>query len=141
MKSRIIVSVVGVPLLFYVVLWAPEWVMVVALGILSGFAAGELMECVGTKGTSLLLCRLTVYCATWAVLCAAYYPQWVLLTLTVYCLAAFAIAVWKGGTVKFAQLMAGVFSAIGLPYTIPAFLRMTPPATGAICCCPSSSAL
>ena len=53
MKSRILVAVVGVPVLAWVVLAAPTLVMMAALCLLSGIAAGELMKCVGVKGKSL----------------------------------------------------------------------------------------
>ena len=92
MRSRILVSVVGVPVLLYVVLLAPEWVMAVALAILSGIAAGEMMECVGLLQNSRFLSRITVYAAVWTPLCAAFLPQWRGLSLLVYYLLAFAVA-------------------------------------------------
>ena len=92
MKSRILVSVVGVPLLLYVVLFAPEWVTAVALAILSGIAAGELLECVGLLKESRFLSRITVYAAVWTPLCAAFLPQWRGLSLLIYYLLAFAVA-------------------------------------------------
>ena len=41
MKSRILVAVVGVPVLVWVVLWAPMLVMMAALALLAGIAAHE----------------------------------------------------------------------------------------------------
>ena len=46
MKSRILVSVVGVPLILAVVLWAPIGIMAGFLAGLSAIAAWELMRCV-----------------------------------------------------------------------------------------------
>ena len=115
MKSRILVSVVGVPLLLYVVLFAPEWVTAVALAILSGIAAGELLECVGLLKESRFLSRITVYAAVWTPLCAAFLPQWRGLSLLIYYLLAFAVAVYRAGEIKFAQLMAALFGGVLIP--------------------------
>ena len=122
MKSRILVSVVGVPLLLYVVLFAPEWVTAVALAILSGIAAGELLECVGLLKESRFLSRITVYAAVWTPLCAAFLPQWRGLSLLIYYLLAFAVAVYRAGEIKFAQLMAALFGGLLIPYSFSAFL-------------------
>ena len=124
LQSRVLVSVIGVPVLLYVVLWAPEWVMVCALAALSGVAAYELMACVGAMGTCRGLCRLTVSMATWVVLSTAYLETWLLPSLTLYVLLACAVAVWKAGTVTFAQLMAGIFAVTAIPYAFSAFLRI-----------------
>ena len=47
LQSRILVAVVGVPLLLYVVLAAPSWVMLAALCVLAGVGGMELQRCVG----------------------------------------------------------------------------------------------
>ena len=123
MKSRILVAVVGVPILLYVVLWGPEWLLAVGLAALSGVGAYELMKCVGMKSGE-LLCRLTVYCAVWAALCGWSLPEWLIPSWTLYCLLAFAAAVWKAGEIKTVQLLAGVFGAILIPYAFSSFFRI-----------------
>ena len=50
MKSRVLVAVVGVPLLLYVVLAAPSMVMGLALVLLAGIGGVELQQCVSGKG-------------------------------------------------------------------------------------------
>ena len=68
LKSRVLVAVVGVPVLLWVVLWAPSIVMMAALCVLAGFGAMELQQCVsGVKrseltGMSAIVAVLTV---TW----------------------------------------------------------------------------
>ena len=47
MRSRVLVSVVGVPLILLVIFWAPVWVLVLALALLSAIAAFEIMRGVG----------------------------------------------------------------------------------------------
>ena len=66
LKSRVLVSVVGVPLLLWVVLAAPTIVMVIALCVLAGIGAYELQQCVSREGkkelafTSAIMAVLTV---------------------------------------------------------------------------------
>ena len=124
MKSRILVAVVGVPILLYIVLWGPEWLLAVSLAALAVVGAYELMKCVGAAKSSEMLCRLTVSCATWAVLCLWDLPEWLIPSLTLYCLLAFAAAVWKAGEVRAVQLLAGMFSAILIPYAFSSFFRI-----------------
>lgn len=124
MRSRILVAVVGVPILLYVVLWGPEWLLAVALAALSGVGAYELMRCVGATRSSALLCRLTVYCAVLAVLLRWDLKQWLVPVLTLYALLAFAVAVWRAGELRIAQLLSGIFGGILLPYAFSSFFRI-----------------
>jgi len=124
MKSRVFVAVVGVPLLCYVVLLAPKWVMVFALALLCGFAALELLECVGVTKASPFLARLSVFFSGQVVLYVDYWPDLLPVFLTFCCLLAFAIAVGRAGDVSFAQLMASLFTVIVLPYSFTSFLRI-----------------
>ena len=124
MRSRILVAVVGVPILLYIVLWGPEWLLAVALAVLSGVGAYELMKCVGAMRSGKMLCRLTVYCATWAVLCGWGLPEWLIPSLTLYCLLAFVVAVWKAGEIKAVHLLAGIFGAVLIPYAFSSFFRI-----------------
>ena len=55
LQSRVLVAVIGVPVLVWVVLWAPSLVMMAALAILAGIGAGELMKCVGLGKKSFLM--------------------------------------------------------------------------------------
>ena len=49
MKSRLFVAAIGVPLILWVVLWAPMEVFTAFLAALSAIAAWELMKCVGAQ--------------------------------------------------------------------------------------------
>ena len=124
MKSRILVAAIGVPVLLYVVLWGPEWLLALALAALSGVGAYELMKCVGAARSSRLLCRLTVYCAAWAILCGWGLPQWLAPSLALYCLLAFAVAIWRAGEIKIVHLLAGLFGATLIPYSFSSFFRI-----------------
>ena len=46
LQSRVLVAVIGVPVLVWVVLWAPAIVMLFALCLLAGIGAMELQKCV-----------------------------------------------------------------------------------------------
>ncbi len=123
MKTRILVAVVGVPILLYIVLCAPEWVLAIALAALSGVGAYELLHCVGAVNAG-GFCRLTVMFSTWMVLCSWALHEWLMPSMVLYCLLAFGIAVWKAGEIKFAQLMAGMFGALLIPYAFSAFFSL-----------------
>jgi hypothetical protein len=103
LKSRVLVSVVGVPLLLWVVLGAPTIVMVVALCVLAGIGAYELQQCVSGNGkkdlgsTSAIMAMLTVL---W------YWrgAENVAVLVFVAAVLFFGFAIIKGGEEKFAQL-------------------------------------
>ena len=123
LKSRVLVSVVGVPLLLWVVLAAPVQVIIAALMILTGIAAFELMNCVGVGKTTFLM-GWTIVSAALAVF--TYYAQLIDVSawLIIYGVGAFIYAIVKAGEVKFAQLMAGFFAVTAISYSFSAFLRM-----------------
>lgn len=123
MKSRILVAVVGVPVLVWVVLWAPALVMMAALALLAGIAAYELMQCVGLDKTSFLL-SWTIIAAIFSV--EWYYdrPDYIAVWWVLYVVVAFLYAIVKAGQVKFVQILAGIFAVVVIPYSFSAFLRM-----------------
>lgn len=124
MKTRILVAVVGVPILLYIVLWAPEWVLAIALAALSGVGAYELLQCVGVMSASQGFCRLTVSFSVWMVLCSWGLHEWLMPSMVLYCLLAFAAAVWKAGEINFSHLMAGMFGALLIPYAFSVFFSL-----------------
>lgn len=123
MKSRLLVSAIGVPVLLYVVLWAPKPVMAVALMVLAGIAAGELMQCVKVPAGGAMELT-TIFMAVCTVGLVWRHPQLLELGWLLYLLLACAYAVWKGGEEKFHQLMAGAVAALFVPYALSAFLRL-----------------
>lgn len=123
MKSRILVAVVGVPVLVWVILCAPSVVMMVALLLLAGIGSMELQQCVsGTKRGSMV--ALSIFCAMFTV--AWYYerPAYVSVLFVLYAVLMFGYAIFKAGEVKFAQIAAGLFGSIAIGYSFSAFLRM-----------------
>ena len=124
MKSRILVSVIGVPLILVVVLWAPIWVMAAFLTALSAIAAWELMQCVGARAHK-ALCAIAISGAAFSV-GFAYFKVYIYSELVVlYALLVFSYAVFRGGEVKFQQVMAALFSMFIVPYSFATFLRLS----------------
>ena len=123
MKSRILVAVVGVPVLLYVVLAAPPIVMMAALCVLAGVGAIELQQCVsGVKRSEWIGMGAiaAVFTVEW------YYdrPDQIALLFVLEALVFFGYAIAKGGGVKFNQIMAGLFGSIAIGYSFSAFLRL-----------------
>lgn len=123
MKSRILVAVVGVPVLLYVVLAAPPIVMMAALCVLAGIGAIELQQCVsGVKRSELvgISAIAAVFTVEW------YYdrPDHVAMLFLLEVLVFFGSAIYDGGKVKFNQIMAGLFGSIAIGYSFSSFLRL-----------------
>jgi len=123
LKSRVLVSVVCIPLLLCIVLWAPIWVLRTALSILSMIAAGEMLMCVGLqKGKSLnLITVLTLIAAMGTVFSPSY--LWPVLW-AVYVVLAFLYAIIRAGEVKFVQVLAGIFAVVIVPYSFSGLYRI-----------------
>ena len=123
LQSRVLVSVIGVPVLVWVVLWAPSIVMLIALCLLAGIGAMELQKCVsGVKRSELV--GISAICAVFTV--EWYYdrPAHMAFLFVLEALIFFGYAILKAGEVKFAQIMAGLFGSIAIGYSFAAFLRM-----------------
>ena len=123
MKSRILVAVLGVPVLIYVVLWAPSIVMMTALCLLAGVGSMELQQCVsGVKRSRLvsLSAIVSIFTVEW------YYdrPEVVALLFLLEGVIIFCDAIFKGGKIKFQQIMAALFGSIAIGWSFSSFLRM-----------------
>ena len=124
LQSRVLVAVIGVPVLVWVVLWAPSIVMLFALCLLAGIGAMELQKCVsgGVKEKN-----LQEISAIYAVAVALWYywqPEHMEMLLVAEVVSAFCYAIVKAGEVKFSQTMAALFGSIAIGYSFSAFLRM-----------------
>ena len=124
LQSRVLVAGIGVPVLVWVVLWAPSIVMLFALCLLAGIGAMELQKCVsgGVKEKN-----LQEISAIYAVAVALWYywqPEHMEMLLVAEVVSAFCYAIVKAGEVKFSQTMAALFGSIAIGYSFSAFLRM-----------------
>lgn len=123
LQSRVLVAVIGVPVLVWVVLWAPPIVMTVALMILAAVAAYELQACVsgGEHGP------LEIIAGMFAIFTVETYARdpgmiGVIFALMVIVLCGYAVC--KAGAVKFSQLMAALFADLVIASSFAGFLRM-----------------
>lgn len=123
LQSRILVAVVGMPLLLYVALAAPPFAMLVALHLLAGIGAMELQRCVsGVKESGMV--GLSVVAAVFTV--EWYYdrPAHAAILFLLEALVFFGYAIFRGGEVKFNQIMAGLFGSIAIGWSFASFLRL-----------------
>ena len=123
LQSRVLVAVIGVPVLVWVVLRAPSIVMLFALCLLAGIGGEELQQCVGGVKHNRLT-NLSFTCAFLTVACYYYRPHLVPVLFVLAALIFFGYAIFKAGEVKFHQVMAGLFGSIAIGYSFSAFLRM-----------------
>lgn len=121
MKSRLLVSAVGVPLIFLIFLWAPLEVLVVSLALLSGIAAFELTQCVRLDPTLQSLAILEAVFGvlnTWADI-----PGGGLVSAA-FVLLTFAVAVRKEGKIPLLHILTAFFAMFAIPYSFSSFLRI-----------------
>lgn len=123
MKSRILVAVVGVPVLLYVVLAAPPLVMALALCALAGIGSWELQSCVNSgerRGWE----SIGVLFSAWAVWVYYKRPEHIAIFFVAAGLLVSACAVFEAGKMKFQQLAALLFGGMFLSYSFSSFLRL-----------------
>lgn len=122
MKSRLLVAALGVPLILWVFLCAPVFVLGVLVMLLSGIGAFELMKCVKAPKSR----QFGVGLAAMLVLLlpGAFGQEFSVPTLMVCMVLFFAVAVWRAGEVKWHELATAFFAITVIPYAFSAFLRL-----------------
>ena len=123
MKSRLLVSAVGVPVLLYVVLWAPPVIMDMGLLLLSGCGAYELMRCVGRDGYK-ALAYFTGLAAMLMMYLFAEHPEHTAAALFFFVALLFIFAVFSGGRIPAHLPMAGLLAVMLIPYAFSSFMRL-----------------
>lgn len=122
MKSRVLVAVVGVPILIWVALWAPPIVLMLALCVLAGIGGNELFRCVGGEKNFLWTLSMIypLFLVEW------YYdrPEFSSLWIFLVVLAVFGYAIYRGGEVKFNQITAVLFGGTFIGWSFSAFVRL-----------------
>ena len=124
LQSRILVAVVGIPILGWVVLAAPVQVLVAAVALLAGIGGVELQRCVSGVKSSLLVTMSGLFPAA-LVACTYLAPQNVGTVICVEVVALFIYAIIGGGEVKFNQTMAAIFGSVLIAYSFASFVRIT----------------
>jgi len=121
MKSRLLVSAVGIPVLLGVIFQAPVWVIAAALSALSAIGAYELCKCTGAPAAVRSIAVLGSAAALFGTWMQAEKIQVPLIALVI---VLFAYAVVKAGEVKFAHIGAALFGMFAVSYAFGAFLRI-----------------
>jgi len=118
MKSRLLVAAIGIPLILWVILWAPFIVLKLVLALLAAIGAYELMKCVNSHPYS---------CAGIAIAAgiALAWRQYCEILLVACVLFVFLRAVIKAGEIKWQELATSVFCLVVIPYGFSAFLRLS----------------
>lgn len=124
MRSRIFVAAVGVPILLYIVLLGPGWLIAAALAFLAGVGGMELQQCVsGGKVNRVMLCAsvaIPVMVVYWYFMNLQHLD-----TLFLLCaLPVFLYAVYLGGAARFEQIAAALFGGVAIGYAFSSFLRI-----------------
>lgn len=122
MKSRILVALVGVPVLIWVALWAPSIVLMLALCVLAGIGGNELFRCVGGEKNFLWTVSMIypLFLVEWYYDRPEFAPLWIFLTV----LVVFGYAIYRGGEIKFNQIMAVLFGGTFIGWSFSAFVRL-----------------
>ncbi len=122
MKSRLLVAALGIPLILWLILWAPLAAIEIVLVLLSGIGAWELMKCVDAPkywhalvGIAAALALLTPR------VCG---PEFHVLTIMGCMVAFFTVAVAQAGKIKWQILASSFFAISAIPYALSAFLRL-----------------
>ena len=123
LKSRVLVAVVGVPLLLWVVLGAPAAVVAFMLTVLAGIGGAELQQCVSGERESTII-GISAVLAMAMVQFYAQLPEWIAVLALLGVLCVFGYAVVKGGEIKFPQIMVATFGSLSIGYSFSAFLRL-----------------
>ena len=124
LQSRILVAVIGVPVLLWVVLWAPPLVMNLMLALLSGIAAWELVRCVSSCRAWRAPAGLLAFLAEANILGREDPVVTMPMLLTLLVLVCFAVAVFQAGRIKLLDILTVLFSVSAIPYAFNAFLRI-----------------
>ena len=114
MRSRVLVSAAGVPVILLLILWAPLWALAGALAALAAIGGWELMRCVGAARVKALdvLGVLGAVCSVFAEL------------VVVYVLLLFAFSVWQAGRVRFQQICITLLAMFAIPYAFASLLQL-----------------
>lgn len=125
MKTRIIVSVVGIPLLLLVLLVLPPIATALLIGAMSVIAAYELMWRTGLTKNILLVVASAVMALTVSLWCSSDMGwQAALIGLWSFLMLLVCLMIASHGTIPFEQIGLSVFAGLILPLMLSALTRI-----------------
>lgn len=133
MLQRILVAVVGIPLLLFVVLWAPAWATAVFVCLLSIIAAHELLSAVCGKETAKRwwgLAGLMGVCVVFLAFFSgdtvgiATLMKWLLAAFIVLLFACVVVEYGKPRAISFLELSSILVAGIAIPLALSCLVRL-----------------
>ena len=135
MLQRILVAVVGIPLLLFVVLWAPAWATAVFLCALCVIAAHELLTAVCGKEKGNRWFGLAGMLGVYMILLAAFsgvdgvaeiamLVKWLLVAFVVLLFVCVVVEYGKPRAISFLDLTAILVAGIAIPLSLSCLMRL-----------------
>ncbi|MEG2000728.1 MAG: phosphatidate cytidylyltransferase [Evtepia sp.] len=124
MRSRILVGLVGAPVLLLILFVLPTWFLPVAIAFLSGIAAEEMSGALKLRDIRI---RILTILLTIAVPFWVYFgelPHYALCGMLLYVVILFAIALPSHYEIKIEQIGVSFFFAILVPYFLSSVIRI-----------------
>lgn len=125
MKARILVAVIGLPLLVAVLLLAPEWVAAVVIGAICALGCYELLYATGLLRDFRIVTAsavMAVFVCLWSVLGQSSLALRCAVFLFLTCL--FLILLQSKTKLSFSLICLAIFAGLGIPYLLSAILRI-----------------
>ena len=128
MKTRRLVGVIAIPLIFILILFAPIWMFGMALGVVAAIAAWELLKCV-CPGMSI---RMVVYAGVGAFLLPfgtslgadLLTERFVLWGLVVVMFGELMVSIMREDTMDFQPIVMVLFAGFVLPMLFTSLIRI-----------------
>ena len=128
MKTRILVGVIAIPLIFLLILFAPIWMFGVALGAVAAIAAWELLKCVSPT----MPLRMVIYAAVGAFLlpfgtslgAEVLTERFVLWALVVIMFCELMVSILREDQMTFDPVVMVLFAGFVLPMLFTSLIRI-----------------
>ena len=122
MKSRLLVAAAGIPVLLWVILWAPLIVLEFTIALLSAIGAYELMKCVGAQESWRVGTAAAIFLT---MILSEMVGSQCFIPMVMGCIIGiFAIAVLKAGVIRWKEISTAIFALVVIPYAFASFLRL-----------------
>jgi len=125
MKARILVAVIGLPILVAVLLFLPEWTAAAVVGLICVLASYELLGGTGllkNLRVMLITSAMAMFVCLWSVLSQSGFAMQC--AIFVFTLALFLELLVANTKLDFSRICLAMFAGIGIPYLLSAVLRI-----------------
>ena len=129
MTKRIIVAVIGIPILLLIVLFAPLWVLGILVGLIAACCAWEFLAC--TEGKALIprMQLIAAVCAFFIPFCTVFYPaervyEIALFALFAYLFCELMLSFRKEDRMELGTVTAALLCGGVMPVLLSAIVRL-----------------